>query len=76
MAIVIILAIKTVVTIVTFVAVTTVIAIVTVVALVNIVAIKTVFSFPKLNRISNAKNSFQGNFSNLSCRRGGCQECH
>ena len=37
---------------------------------------KPIYIFPESNRVSNIRNLFQGNFSNLNYRRGGRQDCH
>ena len=53
-----------------------VMAIVAIVAIKTIMDIKTNMLFPESNWVSNVRNSFQGDFSNLSYRRRGCQDYH
>ena len=54
----------------------TVLVVQTVMAIVTVLAIETTFIFPKLNRVSNIRNSLQGGFLSPSHRSGGCRDCH
>ena len=60
----------------TYMAIVTVLVIKTDMAIVTVLASKPAFIFPKSNRISNVRNSFQGGFFSPSHRNKRCRDCH